>query len=183
MHKELSPKDFSFQSGITEFNNILFVGFDLANTNFEQYEFCNCKFISCNLSMCKLENALLDDVVFISCKLMGIDFSRCSRYIFTVTFIESVLSYTFFERNRMSKTHFDGCVIHEATFSDADLSSSIFSNCDLYRTQFSGCKLYNSDFRTSVNYSINPSINQLKRARFSYDQISGLLDCHDIIIE
>ena len=183
MHIELTPRDFSFQPDNTEFSNISFTGFDLSYSDLGLYEFCNCKFISCNLSMVKLNNTLMDGVEFVNCKLMGVDFSKCSRYVFTVRFTKSVMSYSLFERNRMAKSVFHGCVIHEASFSDTDLSEAKFIDCDLSLTQFTACNLTRCDFRSSVNYCINPAVNKVKKARFSYDQIVGLLSSYDIIIE
>ncbi|UPQ74796.1 pentapeptide repeat-containing protein [Chryseobacterium nepalense] len=63
----------------------------------------------------------------------------------------------------------------EVDFSDADLSLAIFNNCDLSGAVFDNTNLEKADFRTSVNYSIDPSQNKLKKARFSLSQVHGLL--------
>jgi fluoroquinolone resistance protein len=39
------------------------------------------------------------------------------------------------------------------------------------------------DFHTSYNYSINPEINRIKKAKLSLNRISGLLEKYDLIIE
>jgi hypothetical protein len=37
--------------------------------------------------------------------------------------------------------------------------------------------------RTSFNYSINPELNRIKKAKFSMPAVVGLLDKYDIEIE
>ena len=39
------------------------------------------------------------------------------------------------------------------------------------------------DFRSSFNYSIDPSLNRIKKARFAISGLPGLLDKFDIEIE
>jgi hypothetical protein len=43
--------------------------------------------------------------------------------------------------------------------------------------------LEKADFRTSYNYSINPEVNRIKKAKFSTAGIAGLLCKYDIEIE
>jgi uncharacterized protein YjbI with pentapeptide repeats len=66
---------------------------------------------------------------------------------------------------------------------DCDLNSSVFENCDLTRATFENTNIEKADFRTSYNYSIDPEINQIKKAKFSILGVSGLLDKYDIELE
>ena len=59
----------------------------------------------------------------------------------------------------------------------------MFDNCNLLQAIFDHTVLEKADFRTSYNYSIDPEINRMKKARFSISGISGLLDKYDIDIE
>jgi hypothetical protein len=43
--------------------------------------------------------------------------------------------------------------------------------------------LEKTDFRTAVNFSINPTLNRIKNAKFSHDRLAGLLDSFSIVIE
>lgn len=43
--------------------------------------------------------------------------------------------------------------------------------------------LEKSDFQTSYNYSIDPEINRIKKAKFSFQGAVGLLDKYDIEVE
>lgn len=64
-----------------------------------------------------------------------------------------------------------------------NLSNAVFSNCDLSGAVFDATNLEKADFRTSVNYSIDPALNKLKKARFSLSEIYGLLYKLDIEID
>jgi uncharacterized protein YjbI with pentapeptide repeats len=68
-------------------------------------------------------------------------------------------------------------------FTDADLSAAIFDACDLTKSKFENTNLEKADLRTAFNYSINPEINKVKKAKFSLPAVIGLLDKHDIEIE
>ncbi len=71
----------------------------------------------------------------------------------------------------------------EVDFTEADLSSAVFDNCDLTRSIFENTILEKADFRTSRNYSFDPDLNKIKKAKFSYPGILGLLGKYDIEIE
>ena len=59
----------------------------------------------------------------------------------------------------------------------------MFDNCDLARAIFANSILEKADFRTSYNFSIDPEINKIKKAKFSLTTVSGLLGKYDIEIE
>lgn len=71
----------------------------------------------------------------------------------------------------------------ETDFSETELTLSVFDNCDLERAIFDRTNLEKADFRTSWHYSIDPTINRIRKARFSKDGIAGLLNRYDIRIE
>jgi len=48
---------------------------------------------------------------------------------------------------------------------------------------FENTILEKADFRTSLNYSIDPENNRIRKAKFSILEISGLLDKYDIEID
>jgi uncharacterized protein YjbI with pentapeptide repeats len=63
-----------------------------------------------------------------------------------------------------------------------DLTSVIFDNCDLYRAEFTKAIANKADFKTSYNYTIDPSKTKLKKAVFSLNEVKGLLFKHDVIV-
>lgn len=80
-------------------------------------------------------------------------------------------------------TTFRNSNLLEVDFSECDLTGSVFDNCDFIRATFENSIIEKADFRTSFNYSINPEKNRIKKARFSSDGITGLLDNYDIEID
>ena len=83
----------------------------------------------------------------------------------------------------MKNTQFIDCILKEANFTETDLTKSVFRICDLSNTIFDRTNLSNADLLTSYNFSIDPELNKLKKAKFSYQSLSGLLYKYDIIIE
>ncbi len=82
----------------------------------------------------------------------------------------------------MKKTHFIECSLKDVDFSEVELSESIFSTCDLMNAIFENTSLIKADLRTALHYSIDPEKNKLKKAKFSYPGILGLLEKYDLII-
>ena len=80
----------------------------------------------------------------------------------------------------MRKIIFDHCSIQEASFVDADLSEARFVECDLSQAIFQNTILEKADFQTAHNYSINPEINKIKKAKFALAGLPGLLQKYDI---
>jgi len=160
------------------FKNCSFAGQDLSKFNFE-----SCEFIGCDLTMCKMENTAYSEVVFNDCKLQGVEFGKCSKYVFSVTFEKCVLNYAVFLKNNLKKLRFVHCSIREAFFAECDLTQALFDNCDFEMTSFERCNLSGCDFRTSWNYIIIPSQNKLKKAKFAYPGVLGLLADLDIVVE
>ena len=86
-------------------------------------------------------------------------------------------------KTKIKKTFFKNSQLQEADFTDCDLANSSFENCNLAKARFENTILEKVDFRTSCNYSINPEINRIKKAKFSLTQVAGLLDKYDIEID
>ena len=84
---------------------------------------------------------------------------------------------------KIKKTVFKSSQLHEVDFAEADLSNAIFDNCNLVQAVFDHTNIEKADFHTAYNYSINPETNKIKKAKFSIQGISGLLDKYEIDIE
>ena len=119
---------------------------------------------------------------------MLFDISNVERQIrgdFGLSFLfdNCILNYSFFYGRKIKKTFFKDSQLQETDFTKCDLTSAVFDNCDLTRAIFDNVNMEKADFRTSFNYSIDPEINQIKKAKFFLRGISGLLDKHDIEVE
>ncbi|MHB1107356.1 MAG: pentapeptide repeat-containing protein [Lutibacter sp.] len=84
---------------------------------------------------------------------------------------------------KLKNTKFNKCKLQEVDFSETDLTNASFNNCDLIGSIFNATILEKADFRTSYNYSIDPEINRLKKAKFSLQGVVGLLGKYQIEIE
>lgn len=166
-----------------EFEGCIFKNCDFSNSDFSYNTFIDCEFIDCNLSMTKLVSTSLKNVTFQNCKLLGIEFNTCDDFLFQVGFQDCILDYSSFVHKKMLKTKFLNSSFREVTFVGTNLSNSVFENCNLEGTLFNDTQLMAVDFRTAYNYKIDPELNQMKKAKFSTQGISGLLEKYDIKIE
>lgn len=167
----------------TEFIDCVFNNCNFIKADISAHDFLDCHFKSCNLSLAIMENTGLKNIKFTDCKLTGIDFSRCSNFLFAVNFENSPLDYSSFFQKKMKKTLFTGCSLKEADFTETDLSGATFKNCDLQNAAFVASVLEKTDFRTAKNYAFDPEGNKIKKAKFSYPGVTGLLVKYDIEID
>jgi len=166
-----------------EYENCKFTNCDFSNSDLTDIKFIECEFDSCNLSMAKLSNTALRDIKFKNCKMLGLQFQTCNEFGLAVYFEDCILNFSSFYKTKIIKTTFKNSKLNEVDFTECDLKGSVFDNCDLTRAIFNKTILEKSDFRTSVNYSIDPEINRIKKAKFSLYGIVGLLNKYDIEIE
>ena len=166
-----------------DFEQCRFVCCDFTNADLSNNNFLDCEFESCNLSMIKINNTGVKTVNFKNCKVIGVDFSNCKDFLFAVAFDNCCLDYSYFLKRKMKQTKFTKCLIREANFGETDLTNSVFSNCDLDKTIFYKTNLSQTDFRTAINFSIDPELNKIKKAKFSMHGLAGLLYKYEIIID
>lgn len=161
-----------------QFSNCNFYQADLLNITFRE-----CTFNSCDFSLSNLKNTGLNDIHFVGCKLVGVQFEECNPFLLSLDFENCLLKLAVFYKIKLKKIRFKNCNLQEVDFTEADLSGAVFDNCDLERAIFHKTNLQNSDFRTSVHYSLDPEMNRVTKARFSRLGIAGLLDKYKIEIE
>ncbi len=160
------------------FANCNFYGGDISHITFRE-----CVFEDCDFSLAKMKNTALNDIHFIGCKLLGVQFEECNQFLLSLDFVNCVLKLAVFYKLKLKKTRFVNCNLQETDFTETDLTSVLFDNCDLQRTIFHKTILEKADFRTSYLYSIDPEQNRITKARFSRMGVTGLLDKYKIEIE
>jgi uncharacterized protein YjbI with pentapeptide repeats len=114
--------------------------------------------------------------------MQGLRFEACNPFLFEVSFDTCVLNLSSFYQIKGKKTHFAGCTMHEVDFTESDFTEAIFDDCDLAGALFDQTNLCKADFRSALHYRIHPSQNQIKKAKFSQDGLTGLLLGFDITI-
>ena len=166
-----------------EYENCSFNGLDLSNTDLSNFIFTECTFNNCNLSNSKLQDTAFRTVRFKDCKLLGMHFEDCKSFLFSVIIDSCNLNLSCFFQVNLKKSSLKNSSLHEVDFTEADLSQLHLDHCDLLKANFNRSILESTDFRLSINYSIDPELNRIKKAKFSSTGISGLLDRYDIVIE
>jgi uncharacterized protein YjbI with pentapeptide repeats len=114
---------------------------------------------------------------------MGINFSECTSIPFIVKFEGCILDYCSFVKKKLVKTNFIDCSMKSTDFTECDLTKSTFSNTDLSNAVFNKTILKEANFLSAINYTIDPEMNTLKKAKFSITGVVGLLTKYGIIIE
>jgi uncharacterized protein YjbI with pentapeptide repeats len=166
-----------------EFECCTFNNCDFSECIFLAVTFIDCTFNDCNFSGTKINYVALRTVHFNRCKMEDINFAMCDKLIFEVHFKECVLDFSKFYTLKIKGTTFVDCSMVALDFMSTDLTEVLFDNCDLYRSEFAKAIANKANFKTSYNYTIDPTKTKLKKAVFSLNEVKGLLFKHDIIIE
>ncbi len=165
-----------------EYENCTFFQCNFSNTDLSNTFFIDCVFKGCNLSLAKLNNTALREVAFTDCKLLGLHFENCNEFLFSVGFTNCNANLCSFYQRKMKKGRFSNVSFYEVDFTETDVSAATFDACDLSGAIFNNTNLEKADLSTAFNYSIDPTINKIKKAKFSNMGVSGLLDRYDIEI-
>lgn len=166
----------------TNFNNCIFKKCNFSEIDFRSCNFTNCEFDGCNLSMVKFNNAGLDNASFKNSKLVGTDFSAAKDFLFSVNFTDCILDYATFVKKKNKKANFIDCSLKGTDFSDADLTLAVFKRCNLVGAVFMRTTLAQANLSEAYNFSIDPELNNIRKALFSGSGLSGLLHKYDIVV-
>jgi uncharacterized protein YjbI with pentapeptide repeats len=166
-----------------EYENCTFDNCDFSESDFSEYKFIDCAFKECNLSLMKINRTSFQNANFIHCKMLGLRFDTCNEFGLSISFESCQLNHSSFYKTKIKKIFFKNSHLQEADFTETDFTDSVFDNCDMERATFDQTLLEKVDFRTSINYSIDPELNRIKKAKFSIFGVVGLLDKYDIEIE
>ncbi|MBU0473042.1 MAG: pentapeptide repeat-containing protein [Bacteroidetes bacterium] len=183
-NKDFRQINFS-EKGISkgEYDSCKFINCDFSGVNLSNIAFIDCKFENCNFSMAKIKGTAFKDAKFKNCKLLGLTFNECDPFLLLLEFDTCHLNLSSFYKLVLKKIEFKNCTLHEVDFTETNLTNAKFENCDLTRAIFVNTILEKADFSTSYNYSFDPEINRIKKAKFSKMGVIGLLGKYDIIIE
>ena len=166
-----------------EFDHCVLERCDFSRQEFDGAEFAHCTFLNCDLSNAILENLALHHTVFSGCKWVGVDFGKCSKYQFSAQFVDCILDYAVFDHNTLKKIHFERCSLREVSFNECHLGEAWFDHCTLERAVFTRCNLEGADFRTAMDYALDPQQNRVRQARFALPGVLRLLDPLQIRID
>jgi uncharacterized protein YjbI with pentapeptide repeats len=165
------------------YENCSFTGCDFSGSCLTECQFIDCQFKNCNLTLADLSMTTLNNVDFINCKMIGLRFDTCNQFALSINFDSCSLNDSSFYRIKLKKPVFRNCKLNNTDLTECDLSGSVFDKCDFSGAMFDRTIIENSDLRTSYNYIIDPENNRIKKARFSRQNIAGLLSKYEIQIE
>lgn len=169
-------KDFSLdtlQKG--DYENCQFIDCQFTELRLSYFNFIDCYFENCDFSNAKFTETGLRSVEFKNCKLIGIRFDGCNDFLFAAKFNGCRLDYSSFLKVKAQKTDFQNCSLLEVDFSETNLQGVSFENSDLSNAVFDASNLKGADFRNAHSFSIDPSKNQVEKAKFSKNNLAGLL--------
>ena len=173
--KKLLPKG--------DYENCSFENCDFSNIDISATKFIDCVFTACNLSMAKLGNTVFRDCSFKESKMLALHFEDCNEYGLSFSFRDCVLNHSSFYQAKVKGVCFQNCQLQETDFTQADLTQASFDGCDFLHAKFENTILEKADFRKARRYTIDPSINKIRKAKFALPEVIGLLYKHDIQIE
>lgn len=165
-----------------EYEHCLFKRCDFSSTQFFGLTFSECIFENCELSNIDLKESSFRDIIFRDCKMLGLNFDQCQTFLLSFSFESCMLNFSSFYKLKIKNTHFKACRLQEVDFTEADLTNADFSGCDLSGAIFQNTQLYKSDFSTAENLNIDPEYNNIAGAKFSSENLHGLLSKYKIEI-
>ena len=112
-----------------------------------------------------------------------VNFAMCDKLIFDIAFTHCVLDFAKFYTLKLKGTSFVYCSLIAVDFMSADLTEVVFDACDLYRSEFAKAIANKANFKTSYNYTIDPTKTKIKKAVFALDGLKGLLTKYEVVVE
>lgn len=106
----------------------------------------------------------------------------CRDFGLSIRFVNSSLNYASFNRKVIRKTVFKSCSLQGTDFMETDLTEAVFDECDFSGAQFDRTILEKADLSTSRNIVLSPESNRIKKAKFSKENLGGLLAKYDLEI-
>ncbi|MDF1880773.1 pentapeptide repeat-containing protein [Sulfurimonas sp. MAG313] len=163
-----------------EFETCTFISCDFSETFFSSCRFIECKFINCNLSLMKLTSTKISDVVFDSCKMIGIDWTMADwKSLLSpepIRFIECILNDSNFFGLSLEGLVMKECRVKEVDFRNAILKKANFKESDFKGALFDNTHLEEADFTNAQNTYLNIYKNHLKGAIFNRYEALFLLE-------
>lgn len=122
---------------------------------------------------------MFSNVVFNDAKMMGINWTKAKwpriRLTSLINFHACNISHSSFFGLELTEINLSECKAHDVDFREADLSYANFTNTDLYQSLFAHTKLISANFSDAINYNIDITLNNVKKAIFTFPDVINLL--------
>jgi hypothetical protein len=166
-----------------EFEGCIFVDCDFSYADLSGCVFSDCVFEGCRMTLTIVTDTVLRRVEFKKSDLRGMDFETAAEFGFAIVCEGSRLDNCSFVRRKMKDTPFRGGELRECYFAGCDLSGAVFDGCTMTGTTFERCDLSGADLRTAIGYEVDPLANRVVRARFSEQNLAGLVGRLGVVVE
>jgi uncharacterized protein YjbI with pentapeptide repeats len=170
-----------------EFIECVFSGCSFREASLRDCRFQGCVFRDCDLSLVRVRGCSLRTTRFEHSKVIGAnwaeaDWPRGKPLFPSVDFFDCAISYSTFIGLRLNRISIVRCAALDVDFTDADLTGADLRDTDLAESRFLNTNLTDADFTGATNYVISPTLNTLKRTKFSFPEAIALLRAMDIIL-
>ena len=135
-----------------------------------------------NLGLVKIKEATFKDVIFNDCKMVGFPLQECNPLLLSVHFKRCDLQLALFSGLSLKQTLFNHCNLSKIDFTETQLTQAVFNNCNLDQAIFEATNLEKANFKTAYNLNIDLNANRLKGAKFSKNNLEGLLKKYQLVI-
>ncbi len=174
---------------ITEkrFQGCTFVKCSFNEAVFSACVFHECVFKNCDLSLAKFPGASFKACRFEDSQFIGVDWTETAwtggKVIFKpADFTGCVLNYSVFMGLDMKNVVLRKCLAKEVSFEEANLTKADCRGTDFSGSRFVHANLTEADFTGALNYTISPTLNTLKKTKFSLPEAMSLLHNLDIVL-
>jgi fluoroquinolone resistance protein len=169
----------------SEFRDCEFIRCDFSDTLFQSCRVIDCTFKDCALRMSRFEDTAFATVTFKHCNLMGVDWTAINTTDWVVqlgslAFENCQMRYSIFTAMDFSGTTLTDCDLREANFVETDFTQSKFKGTDFAGAIFHQTILKEADFVGAKNYTLDVNTNTTKNARFALPEAMRLLLALDI---
>jgi fluoroquinolone resistance protein len=155
-----------------------------AHCNFSAAKLIDCLFDGCSFTECNLSNAVVKrsafrEVLFKSCKLVGIDWPSAKwpsvALSGLIEFDECILNGSSFFGLTLQELKMEACQVHEVDFTETDCVDASFIQSNFESSTFHQTNLTRADFTDATNYQIDVFTNRIDDATFSLPDAINLL--------
>ncbi|MGM8363468.1 pentapeptide repeat-containing protein [Flavobacterium sp. ARAG 55.4] len=168
---------------LKEFESCTFTNCVFSDCNLMGVTFIDCQFNDCIFDHAKINHTAFRTVFFNDCQIKEVNFAMSDKLIFEMHFDHCSLDFSKFYALKLKGISFNNSSLIAVDFMATDLTGAQFYKCDLYRSEFDKANASKVDFRTSCNYTIDPTKTKLKKAQFALEGVKGLLYKHGIVVE
>ena len=134
----------------------------------------------------KLTDTKMSDVTFVSCKMIGIDWTICDNKSLLsaepLRFIECILNDNNFFGLKLEDLVMKECRAKEVDFRNSSLQKADFSGTDFKGALFENTHLEYANFTDAQNTYIDIRTNHLKKAIFNRYEALFLLEIMEITL-